>query len=206
MFKTFYLAKIIHKLHIPSFKNCTIHKTSRLCSGCSLTNVVMGRYSYAGDNTRITDAEIGNFCSIGENCSIGGGIHPLNMVSTSPVFLKGRNIMRTNFSNYPYSPSKKVTIGHDVWIGNYTFIKAGVSIGTGAVIGAHAVVVHDVEPYSIVAGIPARKIRLRFGDDIIKKLLKIEWWNLDEERLKKLSEFFDSPEKLIIEFEKNRMI
>lgn len=202
MFKTFYLAKIIHKLHIPSFKNCEIHKTSQLCSGCVLANVVMGKYSYAGDNTHITNAEIGSFCSIGMNCSIGGGIHPMNMVSTSPVFLKGKNIMRTNFANHSYMPSKRVTIGHDVWIGNYAFIKAGVTIGTGAIIGAHAVVVHDIEPYSIVAGVPSKEIRKRFDEETIKYLLSVRWWEWSDAELKKMGLFFNSPNNLITYLEK----
>jgi len=197
VFKSYYLAKILHKLHIPSFNNCDIDSTARVASGSALAKVKMGRYSYAGSYTHITDAEIGSFCSIGSNCGIGGGLHPMNTVSTSPVFLQGRNIMGKNFSKIPYEASEKVRIGHDVWIGDGVFIKAGVQIGTGAVIGAHAVVVRDVEPYSIVAGVPAKEIRKRFDEETIQKLLDLQWWNWTDAKLEKYGHYFDSPEKLL---------
>ena len=197
MFKSYYLAKILHKLHIPSFNDCNIDPTARVASGSALAKVKMGRYSYAGSYTHITDAEIGSFCSIGDNCGIGGGIHPMNTVSTSPVFLQGRNIMGKNFSQIPYEASEKVRIGHDVWIGDGVFIKAGVQIGTGAVIGAHAVVVHDVEPYSIVAGVPAKEIRKRFNEDVVKELIEIKWWEWPDEKIEKMGACFEDPKKLI---------
>lgn len=199
MFKTYYLAKILHKLHIPSFNNCEIDPTARVASGCALARVEMGRYSYTGSYTHITDAEIGNFCSIGDNCGIGGGVHPMNTVSTSPVFLQGRNIMGKNFAQIPYEASERVQIGHDVWIGDGVFIRSGIKIGTGAVIGAHAVVVKDVEPYSVVAGIPAKEIRKRFDEDTIQQLLKIKWWDWPDEKLEKIGHCFDDPKKLIEE-------
>ena len=120
----------------------------------------------------------------------------MNTVSTSPVFLRGRNIMRRNFASIPYQPSERVVIGNDVWIGSGAFIKAGVRIGSGAVIGAHAVVVHDVEPYSVVAGVPAREIRKRFSQETIEKLLKLSWWDWPEKKLEAFGSFFDDPGNL----------
>ena len=78
MIKTYYIAKIIHKLHIPSFNHCNIDKTAKISTGSALAYVEMGKYSYTGGNTHITDAKIGKFCSIGGSCSIGGGVHPMN--------------------------------------------------------------------------------------------------------------------------------
>lgn len=199
MFKSYYLAKILHKLHIPSFNKCEIDPTARVASGSALAKVKMGRYSYVGSYTHITDAEIGSFCSIGDNCGIGGGIHPMNTVSTSPVFLRGRNIMGKNFSQIPYEASERVRIGHDVWIGDGVFIRSGIRVGTGAVIGAHAVVVKDVDPYSVVAGVPAKEIRKRFDETVIEELLVIKWWDWPEDKLEKYGHWFDDPEKLIEE-------
>lgn len=196
MIKTYFLAKILHKLQLPSFNCCDIDKTARVSSGCALAKVKMGRYTYTGSYTHITDAEIGSFCSIGDSCGIGGGIHPMTTVSTSPVFLQGNNIMRKHFSQIPYEASETVKIGNDVWIGDGVFVKAGITIGSGAVIGAHAVVVHNVEPYSIVAGIPAKEIRKRFNEEIIKRLLDLKWWNWQDEKLEKYGVYFDSPEIL----------
>lgn len=194
--KTFFLAKALQKLRISSFKSCNIDSTAKVASECSLSKVIMGRYSYVGYGTRITDAQIGNFCSIGARCGIGGGIHPTNMVSTSPVFLKGRNFLKKNFAQIPYEPSKLVVIGNDVWIGENVCIMSGVSIGDGAVIGAHAVVTHDVAPYSIVAGVPAREIRKRFDEKTIEELLKIEWWGWPNNKIELLGRSFDDPNKL----------
>lgn len=70
-----------------------------------------------------------------------------------------------------------IVIGNDVWIGYYAVIMAGVKIGYGAIIGTRAVVTGDVEPYTIVGGVPAKVIKKRFSDDVILKLLKIKWWD-----------------------------
>lgn len=197
MIKTYYLARILRRLHIPSFNHCEIDRTAKVASGAALTKVKMGRYSYVGSYTHITDTEIGSFCSIGGNCGIGGGMHPLDHASTSPVFLQGRNILGKNFANIQYQPSEKVIIGNDVWIGECAYIMPGITIGDGAVIGAHAVVTRDVEPYTVVAGVPAREIRKRFDEETIKELTALKWWDWSDEMLTKYGALFDSPEKLI---------
>lgn len=74
---------------------------------------------------------------------------------------------------------KLVEIGNDVWIGSHVLIMDGVKIGDGAIIAAGAVVTKDVEPYSIVGGVPARHIRYRFSEEQIKKLLQLKWWEKD---------------------------
>jgi len=80
-----------------------------------------------------------------------------------------------------------IIIGNDVWIGMDCTIMSGVTIGTGSVIAAGSVVTRDIAPYSIVGGIPSKLIRKRFDTDTIDRLLKSEWWNLDESELKKHS-------------------
>lgn len=196
MIKTYYLAKIFARMRLSSFRDCEIDKTAKIMGGCAFAKARIGRYTYVCASSGATDAHIGNFCSIGGDVHIGGGIHPQEMVSTSPAFLRGRNPLRKNFADIPYTPSKTVEIGNDVWIGQGAYIKAGMKIGSGAIIGAHAVVTHDVEPYSIVAGIPAKEIRKRFDDETIQKLLALEWWNWPDDRLKKYGSYFETPELL----------
>ena len=75
-------------------------------------------------------------------------------------------------------------IGNDVWIGYDAVIMAGVHIGDGAIIGTRAVVAKDVEPYSIVGGVPAKEIRKRFAPEVIKKLMEIQWWNWPIEKIR----------------------
>ena len=77
-----------------------------------------------------------------------------------------------------------IRIGNDVWIGYEAVIMAGVSIGDGAIIGARAVVTRDVPPYTITGGVPAKAIRKRFSDDVISELLKLQWWNWPEEKIR----------------------
>ena len=79
---------------------------------------------------------------------------------------------------------KNIVIGNDVWIGYEALILAGVTVGDGAIIAAHAVVTKDVPPYTIVGGVPAKPIRKRFDDDTIAALEKLRWWDWDEERIR----------------------
>lgn len=195
--KSYYLAKLLYKMRLSSFKKCSIDDTSRVDALCVLAYVRMGKYSYVGSETHITSAEIGNFVSIGGKCQIGGGEHQMNLVSTSPVFGDGRNIMRKNFSNIPSPGTNVVHIENDVWIGDGCYIKAGVNVGNGAIIGAHAVVTHDVEPFSIVAGCPANLIRYRFPEGIIRSLNEIKWWDWEDSKIEAYAEYFDNPIKLI---------
>ena len=195
--KSYIIAKLLKKMRLSSYKQCVLDSTAKVDSECTLSKVKLGRYSYVGAGTRLTDAVIGNFCSIGGRCGIGGGIHPINMVSTSPAFLEGRNILRQNFATIQYKTSSTVEIGNDVWIGEGVCILSGVKIGDGSIIGAHTVVTSDVEPYSIVVGVPGRAIKKRFDEHTIHDLLELQWWNWPDDKLRKYGAFFDSPANLI---------
>jgi acetyltransferase-like isoleucine patch superfamily enzyme len=200
---SFYIAKIISKLNITSKKNCNISKLSRISEKSQLYNVTLGRYSYIGKSNVVSNVKIGQFCSIGGYGQIGGGMHPTDMVSTSPCFLFGKSAAGRNFAHIPFKTSETVVIGNDVWIGVGVYVKAGVHIGDGAIIGSHAVVTHDVEPYSIVAGVPAREIKKRFDENTIKCLQELKWWDWPEEKIEQFGEFFSSPELLIEQVSNN---
>lgn len=85
-----------------------------------------------------------------------------------------------------------IIIGNDVWTGFECLIMSGVTVGDGAVIGARSVVTHDVPPYTIVAGSPARVIRRRFDEAIITRLLEIAWWGWDEASVEAAVPFLQS--------------
>ena len=155
------------------------------------------KYSYIGNEGYFFKADIGAFTSIADNCSCGMPEHSILHTSTSPVFQKGRNKLRTNFSCYEQPQYKRTVIGNDVWIGNNVSIKAGVTIGDGAVVGMASVVTKDVPPYAVVVGNPARIIKYRFSEDIIQKLLDLKWWYWDEELIKQNAELFYNPDLLI---------
>lgn len=186
------ISKLLKKIRGKSILNSSIHPTSKIESGSLIVNSKMGRYSFCGYDCEIINCEIGNFCSIANNVIIGGAMHPLEWVSTSPVFYAGRDSVKKKFQNFKRPDDKKTHIQNDVWIGSNVLIKQGVTISHGAVIGMGSVVTKDVSPYEIWAGNPAKLIRKRFDDDIIKKLLSFKWWNLNDAQLKKIStEFYD---------------
>lgn len=197
----YYFAKFIRKIQIPAIKNSAIFKTSKIMAGCHIVDSNIGRYSYVGYDTSVINVEIGNFCSIAGGCSIGGASHPVDWISTSPVFQAGRNCLKKNFSNNEYISTKKTTIGNDVWIGENCLIKAGITIGDGAVIGMGTVLTKNVNAYEIWAGNPAKLIRKRFNDEIIKSLLKIKWWNWDDKVINKFRNSFKNPNEFIEKLE-----
>ena len=194
---TYFLSKALRRLRPPAFYDCNIHSTARVLSNSDFRNVTMGRFSYSGYGCRINNCDIGAFCSISENVSIGFGEHRLDYVSTSPVFNIGNNILGTNFAKHDRAPEPKTKIGNDVWIGLNVIILAGVTIGDGAVIGAGSVVTKNVPPYGIWGGVPARQLRQRFDKETVDKLILLAWWDWPEEQIVALAELFDSPNSLI---------
>lgn len=193
----FLISKIIKKMHIPAVRDSEIHKTAKVCAGSHMVNTKLDSYSYIGNFCTVINTSIGKFCSIADNCIIGGASHPIDWVSTSPVFHHGKNIMHKNFSNHQFKTVEKTTIGSDVWIGNNCLIKSGITIGNGAVIGMGSVVTKDVGPYEIWGGNPAKIFRKRFNDEIISELLDIKWWDNDDDILKKRAEYFTDVEIFI---------
>ncbi len=90
-----------------------------------------------------------------------------------------------------------VIIENDVWIGQNVLILPGVTIHNGAICAAGAVVTKDVPPYAIVAGVPAKVVKKRYSDEDIEKLLKIAWWEWDDEKIKTNLEYFYDPQTFI---------
>jgi acetyltransferase-like isoleucine patch superfamily enzyme len=151
-------------------------------------NVTIGNYTYVNSFTMIGSGEIGNYCSLGYYCSIGMHQHPLHFLSTSPMTYHSSGVLgvQSDWNDF-FAPPK---IGHDVWIGNAAQIMQGVCVGSGAVIGAGAIVTEDIPPYSIAVGVPARVLRKRFDDETIQYLLNWNWWDLEPEELKKFGGHF----------------
>lgn len=169
--------------HISPFcilKKAKVDKTAAICTKVRFYRGKIGKYSYIGNNSFVCDTDIGNFTSISTDCYIGGTTHPIDWVSTSPVFHKHENIMKKNFARHEFEIFKRTTIGNDVWIGTRVIIKAGVTIADGAIIGMGSVVTKDVGPYEIWAGNPASFLRKRFDDDTIDRLISMKWWNWDD--------------------------
>tara|TARA_B110000211_G_C14093037_1_gene560507 strand:- start:5558 stop:6187 length:630 start_codon:yes stop_codon:yes gene_type:complete len=191
----FYLwSKVIKKLRFAAIRNSTIDSTSKIESGSHFINSFMQRHSFCGYDCEITNTEIGSFCSIANGVIIGGGMHPIEWISTSPVFYSGRDSVKEKYSAHEREHPKQVVIGHDVWIGQNVLIKQGVTIGTGAIIGMGSIVTKDVQPYAIVAGNPASLIRFRFCDKTIESLLESQWWNSEDSQIKIAAKFAKEPD------------
>jgi len=199
---SYILSRILVRMSLKSIKNSQVDKKAKLVGKVTLVNSKIGKYSYVNNRCSFVNTEIGAFCSIASGCVCGGAGHPMDWFSTSPVFHSGRNVFMKNFSSHKFEPYKKTMIGNDVWIGSGVFIKAGVKIGNGAVIGMGSVVTKDVGDYEIWAGNPARKIRDRFDEEIKAKLIKSEWWKMDDASIQKLAPYSNDVNKLLEEMEK----
>lgn len=201
----YYLAKGLKRIKLSAIKSSVIDRNARILGGNTILCSEIGAYSYTGYDTQILFTKVGKYCSIGSNCKIGGAGHPLNWVSTSPLFHNGRNIFGKHFAQNEYNPYSEVIIGNDVWIGQEVLIKGGVSIGNGAVIGMGAVVTKNIGPYEIWAGNPARFIRKRFDDETIERLEKMRWWLWDENKVSQYGELFSNVEEFVEKIEEEKI-
>ena len=161
------------------------------------SQIKIGKYTYGhsylnliefGNGTNLT---VGKFCSISEGVKIFldyGGHNPEFMSSYPFQHLyndkfEGKKFLKKGEDSNSFGGSKNkgdVVIGNDVWIGLDALIMNGVKIGDGSIIGANSVITKDVKPYEFVAGNPAKHINFRFEDEIIKLLVSLEWWNLED--------------------------
>ena len=161
---------LIFMLKKRKFRKLNSHNGLGLSTNCDLTKIVAGKKSYGEINIidwspADTKLYIGSYCSIAPGVQfLLGGEHTLKSISTYPFKVK-------LFGQAREAGSKgDIVVKDDVWIGINAVICSGVTIGQGAVIAAGAVVVKDVEPYSIVGGTPAKLIKYRFDESLRKKL------------------------------------
>ncbi len=161
-------------------------------------NIIVGDFTYMADSEFESHVTyhydwngdrliIGKFCQIasGVEFVMNGANHKMNSVSTFPFYtLEGWDMDPPTLDDLPIKGD--TVIGNDVWIGQDAVILPGVHIGDGAIIGACSVVGSDVDPYSIVAGDPARLLRKRFDDDLIELLLRFKWWDSSVDEINEL--------------------
>jgi len=130
-------------------------------------------------------ASIGKYCAIGADVKIITENHKMNTANLQVTL--AQKYFKFNLKD---TTKGEVQIGSNVWVGDSTIILPGVTIGDGAVVGSGSIVTKSIPPFAIYAGNPARLIRYRFSDNIIKQLLAIQWWNWNENKIRANRKFF----------------
>ena len=177
--------------------------------------VKMGHRSYdnGADAYRSSTAEsleIGKYCSIARQVYFlcGAGKHNMSLISTFPIMemLDPDEVVSSNGISKErkyFDPGLSVSngpikVGNDVWIGFRAVIQSGVTINDGAVIFPGTIVTKDVPAYAVVGGVPAKIVKYRFSDEIIRELLSIKWWDWSDEIIKaRMSDFYGSVEDFV---------
>lgn len=178
--------------------NTDLGNCVKLFEPYKLYDVQVGDYTYIAQNSFISKTSIGKFCSIGPNFFCGWGIHPTNGISTAPMFYSTLKQNGVSLSVKDKIEERKfITVGNDVFIGANVTVLDGVTIGDGAVIGAGSIVSKDIPPYSIAVGSPIKIIKYRFEEKQIESLLKIEWWNFNDEDLVNVEKYFFDVQEFI---------
>jgi len=167
-------------------KACRLGRHVAIGERVVLREVTVGDYSYFERHGEAIYTRIGKFCSIAANVRINALEHPMERVTTHKITYRPNEYFKFLGVDQDFRErrrAKPVTVGNDVWIGHGAVVMPGVAIGDGAVVGANAVVTHDVAPYEVVAGVPARTLRMRFAPEIAARLVALAWWDWPAEKL-----------------------
>jgi phosphonate metabolism protein (transferase hexapeptide repeat family) len=154
---------------------------------CVVAETQVGDYSYMMQDCETWAARIGKFVNIASHARINATNHPTWRATLHHFTYRANDYWpdaTREESFFDWRRGAAVVIGHDVWIGHGATITPGVTIGNGAVIGAGAVVTRDVEPYTIVAGVPARPLKPRFAPGIGERMDALAWWDWPHARLR----------------------
>lgn len=152
---------------------------------CEIIASSLDDYSYVSDNCHLMFTAVGKFCSIANNVRLNPSNHPTWRATQHHFTYRSSKygFGEDDGEFFAWRKSHAVTLGHDVWVGHAGVVLPGLSVGTGAVVAAGAVVTRDVAPYAIVAGIPARPVKERFPAFVRERLLRLSWWDWTHDRL-----------------------
>jgi phosphonate metabolism protein (transferase hexapeptide repeat family) len=167
-------------------KSCRLGRYAAVGERVILRDVVVGDYSYFERHAEAIYTTIGKFCSIAANSRINALEHPLERVTQHKVSYRPNEYFRYLGVDETFRKrrqGKRVTIGHDVWVGHGAVIMPGIRIGNGAAVGANAVVTRDVPAFTIVVGSPAKVVRPRFDEKISQRIEALAWWDWPDDRL-----------------------
>lgn len=176
-------------------QNCRFGRYTEVGEQVHMTDCVLDDYSYLSRGCELISTDIGKFANIAAMVRINPGFHPMERPSQHHFTYRLSRYGLGEQDDEPFfewRARQRVVIGHDTWIGHGAVIMPGVRIGHGAVVGSNAVVTRDVPAYAIVAGAPARVLRMRFARDIAEALTATAWWDWDHATLaRRLPDFSD---------------
>jgi phosphonate metabolism protein (transferase hexapeptide repeat family) len=167
--------------------DCEFGAFTEIGRGSRLAHVAMGDYSYCDRVCDLANAEIGKFANIASFVRVGATDHPLDRASLHHFLYRSASYWENAPDDTDWFAQRRTRvarIGHDTWIGHNAQVKPEVTVGHGAVIAAGSVVTHDVAPYMIVAGVPARPLRARLSPDLAERMMALAWWDWDHARLR----------------------
>lgn len=187
-------------------RGCRFDGHNSVGNNSYLSGTTMGYGSFVGFGNEFTNCKIGKYSSIGSNIRVVAATHPVKgFISTHPAFFSDRYwfryVKQSKFKEHlATADGYQCKIGNDVWIGDNSLILGGVEIGDGAIVAMGSIVLHDVHPYTIVAGVPAKEIRKRFSDETIESLQKIKWWDKPIEWIEANAEDFSDVEQFVSKY------
>lgn len=167
-------------------RDATFGRYCEVGARSKVVETAMGDYSYVVNDSDVIYTTIGKFANIAAHVRINPGQHPMDRATLHHFQYRSRmyGFGDDDPAFFDWRREKRVTLGHDVWIGHGAVVMGGVSIGTGSVVGSNAVVTRDVPPYTVVTGVPARPLRPRFPAPLVDALMRLAWWDWEHERLR----------------------
>ena len=182
--------------------DCEFGAFTEVGRGSRLAHVAMGDYAYCDRLCDLANAEIGKFANIASFVRVGATDHPMDRASLHHFLYRSAGYWADAGDDEAWFARRRARvarIGHDTWIGHNAQVKPEVVVGHGAVVAAGAVVTRDVDPYMIVAGVPARPLRARLAPDMAERMIALAWWDWDHARLRAALEEFRtlSPEAFL---------
>ena len=169
-------------------RDCVLGQFTDVAARVVMAECKLGDYSYLSRNAEAIYADIGKFCCIAASVRINAVNHPMHRVSQHNITYRPNEYFlfaKVDKEFREWRRDAQVIIGNDVWIGHGAIIMPGVKIGHGAVVAAGAVVTKNVEPYAVVGGVPAKRIKWRFTKSIREGLIELAWWDWGHEKLAK---------------------
>lgn len=170
-----------------------------------LENVEMGSYSYCGPFCIFQNAKIGKFANIAASVRVGPTRHPIERPTLHHFTYRRAMYGFAEMDDedfFAWRAQQLSCIGHDTWIGHGAIIMPNVTVGNGSVIGAGAVVTHDIDAYSVAVGVPARVVKRRFTAEVAEAMERIRWWDWSHEEIgERLELFSGDTDAFIAEFD-----